>query len=314
MLAPYCQALFQLQFKIANLLDVREVMNLLWLGDPQTFDARLVGGKAANLSRLARLNHRVPDGFCLPVTLVEHVHSHDLQDEISRAISDLMACHNLSDFAAAVRSSATGEDGNIASYAGQYESFLNVVGPEDILRAVQKCWDSVYSKRVLAYHDQRGQSTTKIQMGVLVHQLIKADVSAVAFSVNPINGKQDEILINASWGLGESLVGGTVTPDTFVIKKTGLSILERTISDKQRMTIPVPGGTREADVPLFLRDEPSLPGEKAVEIAHLTREVESTLGYPVDLECSFAGEELFLLQCRPITTIYLGKTKSSTLE
>src|SRR5262245_14741581 len=103
-------------------------MNLLWLGDPKSFDAGLVGGKAANLSRLARLCHRVPDGFALPVTVMDEAHPLDLLDEITAAISDLMACHNLSDFIAAVRSSAVDEDGAFASFAGQHETYLNIVG------------------------------------------------------------------------------------------------------------------------------------------------------------------------------------------
>src|SRR5947199_77754 len=140
----------------ASSLSLRRLsMNLLWLGDPKSFDVALVAGKAAHLSRLARMDHRVPDGFCLPVTLM--------------------------------------------------------------------------------------------------------DVA------NPITGSRDEIMINASWGLGESIVGGTVTPDTFIVRTSDLVITSRTIADKQRMTVSVPGGTCEVDVPRFLRTQVALNDAQAME-------------------------------------------------
>ncbi len=278
-------------------------MNLLWLGDPKSFDATLVGGKAANLSRLARMYHRVPDGFSLPVTVMDEAHPFDLQNEITRAISDLMACHSLPDFIAAVRSSAVDEDGATASFAGQHETYLNIVGADAILQAVIRCWESARSEHALEYRRQQGLSVMRPQIAVLVQQLVAADVAAVAFSANPITGNRDEVMINASWGLGESIVGGTVTPDTFIVRKSDLSIIDRAISDKQRMTLSVSGGTREVDVPRFLRKQSSLADEQAIEMARLALTLESTMGHPVDVECAYAGGELYLLQCRPITTL-----------
>ena len=125
-------------------------MDLLWLGDPKSFDVALVGGKAANLSRLARMHHRVPDGFCLPVTVIDQAHPVDLRDEIAQAISDLIACHGLSDLTVAVRSSAVDEDGAGASFAGQHETYLNIVGADAILQAVARCWESATRRRTPA--------------------------------------------------------------------------------------------------------------------------------------------------------------------
>jgi pyruvate,water dikinase len=139
-------------------------------------------------------------------------------------------------------------------------------------------------------------------MAVLVHQLVPADVSAVAFSANPVTGNRGEILINASWGLGESIVGGTVTPDAFIVRKPDLSMTNLAIADKQRMTVPIPAGTRQVEVPRFLRQEPSLSQDQLVEIARLALNLEETVGHPVDIECAYAGGELYLLQCRPVTT------------
>jgi len=281
-------------------------MNLLWLGDPKSFDAALVGGKVANLSRLARLGghrHRVPDGFSLPVTVMDEAHPLDLRDEITAAISDLMACHRLPDFIAAVRSSAVDEDGATASFAGQHETYLNIVGADAILQAVTRCWESARSEHALDYRRQQGLSVERPQIAVLVQQLVAADVAAVVFSANPITGNRDEVMINASWGLGESIVGGTVTPDTFIVRKSDLAVVQRVIADKQRMTVSALGGTHEVDVPRFLRNTSSLNDEQVIEMAKLALTLEVTMEHPVDVECAYAGGELFLLQCRPITTL-----------
>ena len=279
-------------------------MNLLWLGDPKSFDAGLVGGKAANLSRLARKYHRVPDGFCLPVTVMDEVHPLDLRNEITAAISDLMACHRLPDFIAAVRSSAVDEDGATASFAGQHETYLNIVGADAIIQAVTRCWESARSEHALNYRRQHGLSVERPQIAVIVQQLVAADVAAVVFSANPITGSRNEVMINASWGLGESIVGGTVTPDMFIVRKSDLAVIQHIIADKQRMTVSAPGGTCEVDVPHFLRLQASLNDEQVIEMAKLALTLELTMEHPVDVECAYAGGELYLLQCRPITTLH----------
>jgi pyruvate,water dikinase len=278
-------------------------MSLLWLGDPKSFDVALVGGKAANLSRLARMYHRVPDGFSLPVTVMDEAHPLDLRDEIIAAISDLIACHSLPDFIAAVRSSAVDEDGATASFAGQHETYLNIVGADAILQAVTRCWESARSERALEYRRRQGLSVERLQLAVLVQQLVASDVSAVVFSSNPVTGSRDEVMINASWGLGESIVGGTVTPDTFLVRKSDLAVLDRAIAHKQRMTVSVPGGTREVDMPRFLRSAASLNDAQVIEMAELALTLEATMQRPVDVECAYANGMLYLLQCRPITTL-----------
>jgi pyruvate,water dikinase len=278
-------------------------MNLLWLGDPKSFDVRLVGGKAANLSRLARLYHRVPDGFCLPATVIEQTHPNDLRKEITTAVSDMMACQSVASLPTAVRSSALDEDGDVASFAGQHETFLNVVGADAIVEAVARCWESARSERALEYRRKQGLSLERPQLAVLVQQLVASDVASVMFSANPVTGNRAEIMINASWGLGESIVGGTVTPDTFIVRKSDLAITGSIIADKQRMTVSAAAGTREVDVPRFLRKEACLNEEQVVELAKLALTLEATMEHPVDVESAFAGGKLYLLQCRPVTTL-----------
>jgi pyruvate,water dikinase len=138
---------------------------------------------------------------------------------------------------------------------------------------------------------------------VLVQQLVVSDVSIVAFSINPVTLNRAEVMINASWGLGESLVNGTVTPDTFVVRKSDLEVTSQHIADKVRMTVAVPDGTREVDVPNFLRSEAGLSDEQLIEVAQLVLSLEATMGYPVDIYCAYANGRLYLLQCRPITRL-----------
>jgi pyruvate,water dikinase len=203
----------------------------------------------------------------------------------------------------AVRSSAVDEDGEETSFAGQYETFLNITGADAVANAVAACWRSAHSHRAGEYRRSQGMGTEPVRLAVLVQHLVPADVSAVVFSANPVTSARDEIVINASWGLGESIVGGTVTPDTYVVAKADLSVRSRRIAEKARMTVPAEGGTREVDVPRFLRAQPALTDAQAAEMAELAVRLEEATGRPVDVEAAFAGGSLHLLQCRPITTL-----------
>jgi phosphoenolpyruvate synthase/pyruvate phosphate dikinase len=203
----------------------------------------------------------------------------------------------------AVRSSAVDEDGDVASFAGQHETYLNIAGVDAIVAAVRRCWKSALTPRALAYRRERGLATDRVGLAVLIQQLVAADVAAVLFSANPLTGARDEIVINASWGLGESIVGGTVTPDTYVARKAGGALLSRTLAEKRRMTVAVRGGTREVDVPRLLQAQPTLSDAQVAELAALAGSLEQGMGWPVDVECAYASGTLYLLQCRPITTL-----------
>jgi phosphoenolpyruvate synthase/pyruvate phosphate dikinase len=209
-----------------------------------------------------------------------------------------------------VRSSAVDEDGADASFAGQHDTYLNVVGAEAIGEAIVRCWESARSPRVLEYRRQHGLPTEGARIAVLVQQLVVSDVSMVVFSANPMSGNRDEVVVNASWGLGESVVGGSVTPDTFVVHaagpEAGWQITERGLAEKRKMTVAVAGGAREVDVPRLLAKQPSLCDEQLLDVAALARSLEQTMGWPVDLEAAYRDDVLYLLQCRPITA--LGNT------
>lgn len=282
-------------------------MDLLWLGETGAHDATLVGGKAAHLSQLAA-EYRVPIGFCLSTAAFEYASHASLQ--LPSALSHALeaAYHTLADHlnhdqpSVAVRSSAADEDGSNDSFAGQHETYLNVRGISAVVDAVQRCWASARAERVLEYRCQRGLSTERIRLAVLVQHLIVADSSAVVFSTNPVTGNPNEIVINANWGLGESIVGGLVTPDTYIIRKSDGQIVSRQVAEKRHMTIAVSGGTREVEIPRYLRARAVLADAQVQMVAQLAMSLEKRMGWPVDVECAYHADHLYLLQCRPITT------------
>jgi pyruvate,water dikinase len=285
-------------------------IEVLWLEDPACQDVTQVGGKVANLSRLAALE-RVPAGFCLPTTVYtnwtaapdDRMILDAVEATITNAYNNMAARAYKAAPSVAVRSSAVNEDGQDSSFAGLFETYLNIVGSQAIHKAVQHCWASAQAARVDTYRAHQGQAATPVQLAVLIQELVAADVSAVIFSANPVTGSRDEVVINASWGLGESIVGGTVTPDTIVVQKAACRIQQRITADKSRMTIVAAAGVQEVVVPRPMRNVPAVTDEQALEMAHLAQKLERTMGWPVDLECAYADGRLYLLQCRPITTL-----------
>ncbi len=274
-----------------------------WLGVAECHDAGVVGGKAAALSRLASL-HRVPPGFAIPAAAS---YSRSIPPAVEGAVREayieLAKRSAINDLPVAVRSSAVDEDGADSSFAGQHDTYLNIRGCNELLDAIQRCVGSASSREALAYREQRGLAAGDAGIGVLVQQLVASDVSAVVFSANPVSGARDEIMINASWGLGESIVGGSVTPDTYVVAKQTMDVAWRDLACKERMTVLQDIGTREVDVPAAMQMTSSLNDGEVREIAALAARLEETCGYPVDVECAIAGGVLYLLQCRPITTL-----------
>jgi pyruvate,water dikinase len=279
-----------------------------------------VGGKVAPLSRLAA-RYRVPPGFALTTRAYDlagallgdgpgadgSVLPDLLKRQVEVAYRALAELTGLDEPPVAVRSSAVDEDGAATSFAGQHDTYLNVIGAEAICDAIVRCWASARAPRALEYRRQHGLQTETARIAVLVQQLVVADVAGVVFSANPLTGRRDETVINASWGLGESIVGGSVTPDTYVARRTGpppdWTIVERGLAEKRRMTVAVPGGTREVDVPRLLAGRPSLTDEQVKEAASLAFDLEQAMGWPVDLEFAHRDDVLYLLQCRPITTL-----------
>ncbi|MGQ4807058.1 Prodigiosin synthesizing transferase PigC [Candidatus Entotheonellaceae bacterium PAL068K] len=292
-------------------------MELVWLHDSTCYDPALVGGKVVNLSRLAKM-HAVPPGFCLTTAAYarwavdpDHSRAPNLSRLLATAYDVLAGSCQVDSLRVAVRSSAVDEDGQTASFAGQYESYLNVMGQEAVLEAVSRCWASAQSARVQAYRSQQDRPHGHLPLAVLVQQLVMADLSAVVFSANPVTGDRNEIVINTNWGLGESIVSGRVTPDTYVMRKSDRSIKTRQIADKERMTVLAPNGTRDVALLRTMRHQPTITDGQAIEMAQLALTLERTMGWPVDIECAYQAEKLYVLQCRPITTPMHHATRAS---
>jgi phosphohistidine swiveling domain-containing protein len=228
--------------------------HVLWLEDAAATSARRAGGKAAALAALVdRLP--IPPGFVV-VGAVDPI-------AVALAYAELGDRVGSDEALVAVRSSATDEDGRLASFAGQYETILGVRGIDELLDAIARCRASAHSDRALQYRRVNGLDTPAAPLPVLVQLLVPADAAAVVFSVNPLSPRSDEVLVNAAFGLGESIVGGTVTPDEFALARASLHVARRTLADKRRMTVRAPGGSREVDVPAPLRRLPSISDEQA---------------------------------------------------
>ncbi|HEX6020422.1 MAG TPA: cytochrome P450 [Solirubrobacter sp.] len=245
-------------------------------------DVSLVGGKAAGLAALMDAGLPVPDGFAITV----HARDEDIAAAY-RALGENVPV--------AVRSSATTEDSSDASFAGEHDTYLWVVGERAVLEAVAMCRASLNTARAVAYRADRGIEGE--EMAVVVQRMVRADAAGVAMTLNPANGDRCTVAIESAYGLGETVVGGTVTPDRFLVDKVMLDVVETHIADKHVELTPE--GLR--DVEPERRTAPSLTTEQVRAIAALAKRAEQHHGAPQDLEWAVENGEVLLLQCRPET-------------
>ncbi len=231
----------------------------------------------------------------------------DICAEIDRARTELNNDKFLSsdqELPLAVRSSATAEDQANASFAGQLETFLNIRGLPALLEHVQRCWASLWSERVLSYITNQGLNYQDVSMCVVVQCMIPSEISGVLFTANPVSGKRDEVVINASWGLGEAIVSGLVSPDTITAAKLDGQIIQRQTSLKEMMVIyGTNTGTDEVPVPDNLRSAVTLTDLQVRELTALASQIERYYGKPQDIEWGYYHGQWYLLQSRPITTL-----------
>lgn len=213
------------------------------------------------------------------------------------------------DLPVAVRSSATAEDLPDASFAGQQDTYLWVVGTAAVLDRVRDCWASLYTARAIGYRDDRHIAHADVQMAVGVQKMVNARAAGVTMTLDPINGDRTRIVIDAAWGLGEGLVSGEVTPDHFVVDKVLRSIVTRTIATKAHEVVADPGARRtlHREVPAERQTLPSLNDRQIQAVATLARQLEKQFGGPQDVEWAIEDHpahpdgRLLLLQCRPET-------------
>lgn len=277
-------------------------MQILWFTDQSCQNQTLVGGKAASLARLSA-HYRVPAAFCIVFDPFTEAMPQEFQPSLQAAYHQLIAASQLGNAGVAVRSSAVAEDGMTTSFAGQHETILNVPSFPAMLHAIERCRQSASSPQALAYRQRNGLPVADRRFAVLVQPMVAAERSAVAFSRDPLNPKPETLIINACWGLGDMLVGGQITPDHFVVNRADRTILARQIAAKTAMTGLTPTGITSVAVPSAQQTMPALRDEQVIEVANLALQLEDDLGVPVDIEVAYQDEQIYLLQCRPITTL-----------
>ncbi|MEU8700805.1 rifamycin-inactivating phosphotransferase [Streptomyces sp. NPDC048680] len=298
-----------------------------------------VGGKAAHLGELSRIEGiRVPGGFCVTTEAFRRIMAqapsiHGQLDQLSRldpddreavrtlsarirrtiegiavpddlaaAITDALG--GLGDRAAcAVRSSATAEDLPTASFAGQQDTYLNVVGPAAVLRHISRCWASLFTERAVVYRRRSGIDHRTVHMAVVVQRMVLPHAAGILFTADPVTGNRKVATVDAGFGLGEAMVSGLVNPDVFKVRHG--EVVAKVIAAKQRALHALPGGgTREAAVDPRRREQPALTDAQAVRLVELGRRIEAHFGSPQDIEWCLDDDGFQIVQSRPITTLF----------
>jgi pyruvate,water dikinase len=294
-------------------------------------DLALAGGKGTNLGELVRLGFPVPDGFVVTTAAYDGFVAHNrLGETITRALREpqdngatiraaferapippeierniLAAYREHGEGPVAVRSSATAEDLPEAAFAGQQDTFLNISDEQALLDSVRRCWASLWTDRAIAYRERQRIDQRTVKLAIVVQRMVFAEIAGVLFTANPVTGARDEVVIDASPGLGEAVVSGLVTPDHFVLRKRrwGWSIAERRAGLREVIVRARLGGATEhmdgsADI-----DVPVLPDRALRRLARLGVAIERHFERPQDVEWAWASGELFILQARPITVL-----------
>ncbi len=231
-----------------------------------------------------------------------------IKDEVLSAYFRLGEISGISDPGVAVRSSATAEDMDDASFAGQHDTYLNVRGGEEVIDKVRRCWASLFTPRVILYRIRHGIDHSEAQMGVAVQKMVKSEKSGVMFTIHPTSGRRDVVVVEAVWGLGEGLVSGICTPDSHVINKITHDVEERRISSKEIMVVydEEKMDNVTVEVPENMKAIPCLSDEELSELVRIAREIEKYYGTPQDIEWAIDGtlkfpHNVFILQSRPET-------------
>ncbi|HEX5700267.1 MAG TPA: PEP/pyruvate-binding domain-containing protein, partial [Rubrobacter sp.] len=320
-----------------------------WFDEIRKDDIALAGGTGANLGELSHAGLPVPPGFVVTTTAYDaFVEANGIGDaivgralvtrtddpagfeEVAEGISALFsggkvpeamadeiraAYQELSEdgeMPVAVRSSATAEDLPGMSFAGQQETYLNVRGAEALLDRVKNCWASLWTARAMAYRARQGVDPATVSLAAVVQKMVESEAAGVMFTANPANGRRDQATISAAWGLGESVVSGSVTPDSIVVEKGSGRVLSRETASKEVMTVYIEGGTAERPVPDALHRQPVLNDEAVATLTRYGATIEELYETPQDIEWALGDGEFFVVQARPITALPEPTTDPST--
>ena len=259
----------------------------------QATDSKQYGGKAASLSMLIENGFNVPDAFVVSASEAKPV-STALRNALLKEFDDLQSGY------VSVRSSAINEDGVNAAWAGQLDTFLNC-SREDFIDYVYKCQQSAQSERAKYYALLNGASAGKV--AVIVQKMIQSDVSGVAFSIDPVSHNTSKVVIEAGYGLGEAIVSGDITPDSYVYDKSSKEITDIIISTQIKKLEIGEYGKNKWTENIENADKQKLTNSQIVSLAEEILTLEKLRGYPVDVEWGIAKGTIYFLQCRPVTAI-----------
>ncbi len=299
-------------------------------------DILIAGGKGANLGELMKIGIPVPSGFVILAEAferfleetdinveirarwdrinIEDIESVEESSEIVRALilkakmpkdierEILDAFKKLKAKYVAVRSSATAEDSKIDSWAGELETYLNTT-KENLIENIKKCWASLYAPRAIFYRFKRHLNKKPVSVAVVVQKMIQSEISGVCFTVHPVTKDKNQMVIEAAWGLGEILVSGQITPDTYVIKKDTLNILDKNINLQEKMIVRSKEGNKTVAIPKIKREKQKLSENQIQELAKLCIKIESHYKDPQDVEWALEKNKFYIVQSRPITAL-----------
>ncbi len=307
------------------------------LEDMREEDFSSAGGKGANLGEMIRAGLPVPPGFVvLTSAYQDFVETNDLQEKIDKitenlraddmtalqkaskeiyelfeqntipdaVISEISAFYKKQGRLVAVRSSATAEDLPGMSFAGQHSTYLNVAGSHEVCQAVLKCWASLWNARAISYRLKQGIPQDDLAIAVVVQQFVDGEKAGILFTAHPVSGRRDQMVINASWGLGEAVVGGAVSPDQWVVQKESGAILETHIAAKEVMTVRTEEGTKTTKTPEDLQEKPVLTQKEISTLNSIAKKTEAYFNFPQDIEWVFDDGKFYLVQTRPITSLF----------
>ena len=312
----------------------------LSFSDIRATDLPLVGGKGANLGEMTHAGFPVPSGFCLTTVafqkfmdaypdsdslynLLDRVTTDDVENvrrvgqRVRQILLDVSMPENIADavlqswqeigteHSYAVRSSATAEDLPDASFAGQQDTYLNIIGEINLLDAIRRCWVSLFTDRAILYRNQNEFPHREVQLSVVVQKMVMSEISGILFTADPLTGHRHTLTIDASFGLGEALVSGLVSPDEYRVDKRTRVILDRQIADKQIGIFPEKdGGTRQITLSIAQRKQTVLTDAQILALADMGSRIEAHYDVPQDIEWAMAQGEFYLLQARPITSLF----------
>jgi pyruvate,water dikinase len=306
---------------------------LVFFDDERCADVEVAGGKGASLARMTALGMPVPPGFVVPADALEAAladtvaairdalaSAEDADDlaEVATAaqalvkaadsggtfpaqVAEAYARLGEGDVPVAVRSSATAEDSEAASFAGQQETYLHVRGVVEIVERIRDCWCSFFTERALFYRREKG-SLTDLGMAVVVQRMVQPDVSGVMFTVDPTKGRRDRMVVEAVFGLGEGVVSGQLTPDHYVLARDGRVKRTRLHAQPYAIVHDPAGGVREEQLTPERGKARTLDEDQLTRLAKVGVDLEERFGRPQDIEWAMQDDELYVLQSRPVTT------------